>query len=101
MERKGYPRVFATTVTISGSVQAILIPPSHNAVIYSLAAGGTVSIAQPVHGRLPARPVARPDAGDPCRDHRLPRRTIRRARSVPLREALKIAVDALWGLMTW
>ncbi len=45
MEKKGYPRVFATTVTIAGSVQAILIPPSHNAVIYSLAAGGTVSIA--------------------------------------------------------
>jgi TRAP-type C4-dicarboxylate transport system permease large subunit len=30
---------------VSGSVQAILIPPSHNAVIYSLAAGGSVSIA--------------------------------------------------------
>ena len=45
MEKKGYPRKFAAAVTISGSVQAILIPPSHNAVIYSLAAGGTISIA--------------------------------------------------------
>jgi tripartite ATP-independent transporter DctM subunit len=45
MEKRGYPRPFATAVTISGSVQAILIPPSHNAVIYSLAAGGSVSIA--------------------------------------------------------
>ena len=45
MEKAGYPRVFATNVTISGSVQAILIPPSHNAVIYSLALGGSVSIA--------------------------------------------------------
>ena len=45
MEKKGYPRDFATAVTVSGSVQAILIPPSHNAVIYSLAAGGSVSIA--------------------------------------------------------
>ncbi len=45
MEKKGYPRPFATAVTVAGSVQAILIPPSHNAVIYSLAAGGTVSIA--------------------------------------------------------
>ncbi|HRH04525.1 MAG TPA: TRAP transporter large permease subunit, partial [Burkholderiaceae bacterium] len=35
MEKKGYPRDFATAVTVSGSVQAILIPPSHNAVIYS------------------------------------------------------------------
>src|SRR5581483_4838489 len=45
MVKEGYPRVFATNVTICGSVQAILIPPSHNAVIYSLAAGGTISIA--------------------------------------------------------
>src|SRR5690606_3686127 len=44
MEKAGYPRVFATNVTIAGSVQAILIPPSHNAVIYALAVGGTVSI---------------------------------------------------------
>ena len=43
--KNGYPRVFATNVTVCGSVQAILIPPSHNAVIYSLAAGGTISIA--------------------------------------------------------
>ena len=45
MVRKGCRRNFATAVTLSGSVQAILIPPSHNAVLYSLAAGGTVSIA--------------------------------------------------------
>src|SRR6185312_10398487 len=34
----------ADTASI-GSVQPLLIPPSHNAVIYSLAAGGTVSVA--------------------------------------------------------
>src|SRR6187402_3176871 len=45
MVKNGYSRVFATNVTICGSVQALLIPPSHNAVIYSLAAGGTVSVA--------------------------------------------------------
>src|SRR5512132_2606009 len=45
MIKAGYPRIFATNVTICGSVQALLIPPSHNAVIYSLAAGGAVSVA--------------------------------------------------------
>lgn len=45
MDKKGYPRDFAAAVTASGSVQAILTPPSHNSVIYSLATGGTVSIA--------------------------------------------------------
>src|SRR5262250_4002232 len=44
MERTGYPRVFATNVTITASVQALLVPPSHNAVIYSLATGGTISV---------------------------------------------------------
>ena len=44
MEKAGYPRVFATNVTISASVQALLIPPSHNAVIYSLATGGSISM---------------------------------------------------------
>src|SRR3984957_12896837 len=44
MERSGYPRVYATNVTITSSVQALLVPPSHNAVIYSLATGGTISI---------------------------------------------------------
>src|ERR671913_2061687 len=45
MIRNGYPRLFAVNVTISGSLQPLLLPPSHNMVIYSLAAGGTISIA--------------------------------------------------------
>src|SRR6266705_355270 len=45
MIKNGYPRLFAVNVTISGSLQPLLIPPSHNAVIYSVAAGGTVSVA--------------------------------------------------------
>src|SRR3569833_3301251 len=45
MERAGYPRAFATNLTISSSVQALLVPPSHNAVLYSLATGGTISIS--------------------------------------------------------
>src|SRR5471030_1855025 len=44
MEKVGYSRVFATNVTISASVQALLVPPSHNAVIYSLATGGAISV---------------------------------------------------------
>src|SRR5262250_2881032 len=44
MEKVGYPRVFATNVTITASVQALLVPPSHNAVIYSLATGGVISV---------------------------------------------------------
>src|SRR5882762_1373725 len=45
MEKAGYPRVFATNLTITASVQALLVPPSHNAVLYSLATGDTISIS--------------------------------------------------------
>ena len=44
MIKNGYPRLFAVNVTVAGSLQPLLIPPSHNAVIYSLAAGGFISI---------------------------------------------------------
>ena len=40
MKQQGYDAPFATAVTITGSVQGILVPPSHNMVIYALAAGG-------------------------------------------------------------
>ena len=45
MIKMGYPRLFAVNVTISGSLQPLLVPPSHNMIIYSIAAGGTVSVA--------------------------------------------------------
>jgi len=99
MEKKGYPRAFATAVTVSGSVQAILIPPSHNAVIYSLAAGGSVSIAALfLAGVLPGLLLGLTLA-IMClfiaRKQNFPK-----GRVIPLKEALKIVVDALWGLMT-
>ncbi|MBL8690562.1 MAG: TRAP transporter large permease [Rhodospirillaceae bacterium] len=99
MEKAGYPRVFAVNVTITGSVQAILIPPSHNAVIYSLAAGGTISIGSLfLAGVLPGVLlgaslivlclVIAHREGYP------------KGEPVPLRQALKAAVEALWGLFT-
>src|SRR5207237_7565081 len=36
MEKSGFPRVFATNVTITASVQALLVPPSPKAVRYYL-----------------------------------------------------------------
>jgi tripartite ATP-independent transporter DctM subunit len=99
MERVGYPRVFATNVTISGSLQAILVPPSHNAVIYSLATGGTISIislfmAGVIPGLLLGFSLillclfmAYRD-GHPQGD------------SVPFKDAVKITIEAMWGLIT-
>ncbi len=99
MEKKGYPRPFAAAVTVSGSVQAILIPPSHNAVIYSLAAGGTVSIAALfMAGVLPGLLMGLTLAALCMVIAR--REDYPKGEVIALRQALKITLDALWGLMT-
>jgi len=99
MERTGYPRVFATNVTISASVQALLVPPSHNAVIYSLATGGTISIISLFMAGVMPGLLLGASLVVLCLvlayRHGHPR-----GEALPLREAVKIAVDALWGLVT-
>ena len=99
MERKGYPREFATAVTCSGSVQAILIPPSHNAVIYSLATGGTVSIgALFLAGVMPGLLLGGTLAVMCIAFAH--KRGYPKGEVIPLKRALKITLDATWGLMT-
>lgn len=39
MKKAGYDNDYAVAVTISSSVQGVIIPPSHNVIIYALAAG--------------------------------------------------------------
>jgi len=99
MEKSGFPRVFATNVTITASVQALLVPPSHNAVIYSLATGGTISIislfmAGVVPGLLLGLALIILCLVIAYRDGHP------RGSAVPLRQAIKISVEALWGLIT-
>jgi tripartite ATP-independent transporter DctM subunit len=99
MEKVGFPRVFATNVTISASVQAILVPPSHNAVIYSLATGGVISItslfmAGVVPGLLLGLAIILLCIYIAYRDGHPT------GQAVPLREAMRITVDAMWGLIT-
>jgi tripartite ATP-independent transporter DctM subunit len=99
MEKNGYPRPFATAVTVSGSVQAILIPPSHNAVIYSMAAGGTVSVAALFMAGVFPGLLLGLCLAIYClyvaRKENYPK-----GRVIPMKEALKICADAMWGLMT-
>ncbi|AGN85798.1 MULTISPECIES: TRAP transporter large permease [Enterobacteriaceae] len=99
MDKKGYPRDFAAAVTASGSVQAILTPPSHNSVIYSLATGGTVSIAALfIAGILPGLLLSF-TLMVMCVAF-AHKRGYPKGERVPFRQALKIFVDTLWGLMT-
>jgi tripartite ATP-independent transporter DctM subunit len=99
MVKAGYPRVFATNVTICGSVQALLIPPSHNAVIYSLAAGGTVSVAHLfLAGIFPGLLFGACLIGLvlwTARSKDLPL-----GEPIALRQVPKLVADAMWGLVT-
>ena len=99
MAKAGYPRVYATNVTICGSVQALLIPPSHNAVIYSLAAGGTISVAHLfLAGIFPALLFARCLIGlIAWTSHK---RDLPRGEPIPLADIPRIVREALWGLVT-
>jgi tripartite ATP-independent transporter DctM subunit len=99
MIKNGYPRLFAVNVTIAGSLQPLLIPPSHNAVIYSLAAGGTISVAHLfMAGVIPGLLlglslmvlcvyIARRD-------------NFPKGEVIPLGQALVIFREAFWGLLT-
>lgn len=99
MIKNGYPRLFAVNVTISGSLQPLLVPPSHNMIIYSIAAGGTISVAHLfMGGIIPALLLG------------LSliilvliiayRNDFPKGEVIPLRQALKIALDAVWGMVT-
>jgi tripartite ATP-independent transporter DctM subunit len=99
MIKNGYPRLFAVNVTISGSLQPLLVPPSHNMILYSIAAGGSISVAHLfMAGIVPALMlglsliilvliIAH-------------RQGLPKGEPVPLRQAVKIALDAVWGMIT-
>ncbi len=44
MVKRGYDRDFAVNVSISAALVALLVPPSHNMILYSASVGGAVSI---------------------------------------------------------
>lgn len=44
MVKRGYDRDFAVNVSITAALVALLVPPSHNLILFSAAAGGGLSI---------------------------------------------------------
>ena len=99
MIKNGYPRLFAVNVTIAGSLQPLMLPPSHNAVIYSLAAGGTISIAHLfIAGIIPGLMLGLSLMGlclIIARRQKFPKGEL-----IGPQRAIKIAIEAFWGLLT-
>ncbi len=46
MKERGYRPDYAVNVTVTSSIAGIVIPPSHNMIIYAIAAGGGISISK-------------------------------------------------------
>lgn len=58
MVDQGYDADFSTAVTITSSVEGLLVPPSHNMVIYATAAGGVSVGALFMAGYIPGALLA-------------------------------------------
>lgn len=99
MIKAGYPRLFAVNVTVSGSLQPLLIPPSHNMVIYSLAAGGSVSVAHLFMAGIIPGILLGAALMLLCLviAHR---NKYPKGEPVTLKQAGRIAYEAVWGLVT-
>jgi tripartite ATP-independent transporter DctM subunit len=80
-------------------LQPLLVPPSHNMITYSIAAGGTISVAHLfMGGIIPALLLGLSLiilVLIIAYRNKFPRGEI-----VPLRKAVKIAIDAIWGMIT-
>lgn len=100
MERKGYPRTFSAVLTASASVQAILVPPSHNSVLFAIVAN-TAAVTIPgmfLAGIVPTLVLC----GSlivmcliSARRNNYPKQD-----KIELKRKIKIALDAFWGLIT-
>lgn len=99
MEKKGYDKDYSINVTITSSVQGIIIPPSHNMIIYSLAAGGGISVAKLFLGGIV--PGVLLGIALMILSYAIAvKRDYPREEKVSFKEALRITRDSMLGLLT-
>ena len=99
MKKEGYDDEFSVNITITSATQGIVIPPSHNAVIYSYAAGGAVSIASLfLAGFIPGVMIGL--SLMVLSFIMSTRRNYPKGKMVPLSEAIRASGQAFLGLVT-
>ena len=98
MKMKGYDEDFAVALTVASSTQGVIIPPSHNMIIYSMAAGG-VSVGRLfLGGYIPGVSLG---LGMMVISFIIAKkRNYPREPKIAFRDAIKIFKDAFLGLMT-
>lgn len=98
MKEKGYDDDFSVGITVTSACQGVIIPPSHNMIIYSLAAGG-VSVGRLFLGGF--IPGVLLGAGLMIVSYIFAiKRNYPKERKYTLKEALQITKDAILGLFT-
>ncbi|WP_304222065.1 TRAP transporter large permease [Gracilinema caldarium] len=98
MKQKGYDDDFSVGITVTSACQGVIIPPSHNMIIYSLAAGG-VSVGRLFLGGF--IPGVLLGVGLMIVSYIFAiKRNYPKERRYTLKEALQITKDAVLGLLT-
>ncbi len=99
MKHDGYRADYATSVTISSSIQGIIIPPSHNMIIYALAAGTNISVGMMFLGGVIPGVLLGIMMMIFCYIYAI-RRHHPKGEKLGLRTSLRIIRDSLTGLLT-
>lgn len=98
MEEQGYDRDFSVNVTVTSACQSMIIPPSHNMIIFALAAGGVSTgkmfLAGIVPGIILALSLMTITYIIACK------RNYPRGKTYTLKEGVSIFWDGILGLMT-
>ena len=98
MEKQGYDRDYAINVTVTSATQSIIIPPSHNMVVFAMAAGGVSCGRLFLGGIVPGVLLALcllVVAGIIAHKRNYPR-----GKTYSIRDSLKIGFTSLPGMLT-
>lgn len=98
MTQQGFDTEYSCALTLASSVQGMLIPPSHNLVIYAVAAGSVSIGALLMAGLVPG--VFLGIALMVYSYIYAIRHEIKACEKFNLKNVLKTGITALWGLMT-
>lgn len=98
MNKKGYDNDFSVAITVTSATQGIIIPPSHNMIIYSVAAGG-VSVGRLFLGGYLPGILLGVSLGVIVYIISV-KRNYPKERKYTLKEAVKILIDSFLGLLT-
>jgi tripartite ATP-independent transporter DctM subunit len=96
--KAGYDTPFSVAITVTSACQGVLIPPSHNMIIYSVAAGGVSVGALFMAGLLPGVLLGCLLLAVCWWLARI--RNYPKGEKIPFKRGVKIIIDALFALFT-